>query len=320
MEPRAWLTGEAGAHEIVSETDRHGKPLRTVFDRNTGLVRNDPIPTDEELARFYSKDYRVSYKGASLPRKRQALRNFRRVADFVRRNSDVLMKARRVLDLGAGSGEFLFVMKELGKEGRGIEPNVDYSTFSRDAYGIDVKTAHLSADLFEEGGYDFIRLNHVLEHLNDPVHYLEMIGSWLAPGGILYVEVPDIVAYCRYKSKGSMFHYGHIYNFDPWTLRAVAAMAGLEEAPATVERCKDSTGVFLQRGHKVAPEALAKAPDPGRILDAIRQHNANGPAVSLGKKLSAKWSARLNEVIATFGTKTFADIGRRVVRTLRAPA
>ena len=99
-----------------------------------------------------------------------------------------------------------------------------------------------------------------------------------------------------------------------------SAMAGLEEAPATVERCKDSTGVFLQRGHKVAPEALAKAPDPGRILDAIRQHNANGPAVSLGKKLSAKWSARLNEVIATFGTKTFADIGRRVVRTLRAPA
>ena len=107
---RSWAQGRPEALEVVSETDRHGKPLRTVIDMDTGLVRNDPIPGDEELARFYSEDYRKSYKGASRPRRRQILRNFRRVAGHIRRFRDVLSPSARVLDVGAGSGEFAFLM------------------------------------------------------------------------------------------------------------------------------------------------------------------------------------------------------------------
>jgi 2-polyprenyl-3-methyl-5-hydroxy-6-metoxy-1,4-benzoquinol methylase len=311
-----WLEGATEHLKIVSNVDRSGKPLKTLVNIQTGLVRSDPIPTDEELARFYSENYRVEYKGAELPRKRQALRNFRRVAEFVRDNSDIMNKAGRVLDVGAGSGEFLFIMKELGKDGRGIEPNRAYSQFCRDAYQLNVQTAHLRADLFDSGGYDFVRLNHVLEHLNDPVKYLEMMAHWMKDDGVLYVEVPNIEEYCRTKSRGRLFHYGHIYNFTPWTLRAVAAMAGLEEIPATAQKQANTTGVFLRKGVKVAPQTLVNPESGARICELIRQHVADGPRVSRRSKLTAKLAARLDETWSTLWTNSYSEIGRSVAASL----
>ena len=52
MDSMSWLRGEPANLELVSQSDRHGKPLNTVVDKTTGLVRNDPIPSDEELERF----------------------------------------------------------------------------------------------------------------------------------------------------------------------------------------------------------------------------------------------------------------------------
>ena len=114
-----WALGREGTHDVVSETDRHGKPLRTLICMETGLVRNDPVPSDEELARFYADDYRIAYKGAAKPRRRQVVRNFRRVATYVRMFRDVLDPATQVLDVGAGSGEFAYLMTRLGKTVKG---------------------------------------------------------------------------------------------------------------------------------------------------------------------------------------------------------
>ena len=58
-----WEVGQEGRRELVSEIDRRGKRLHTVICMETGLVRNDPIPDDEELAQFYAENYRLAYKG-----------------------------------------------------------------------------------------------------------------------------------------------------------------------------------------------------------------------------------------------------------------
>ena len=241
-----WALGREGTHEVVSETDRHGKPLRTLICMETGLVRNDPVPNDEELARFYADDYRIAYKGAAKPRRRQVVRNFRRVTTYVRMFRDVLNPATHVLDVGAGSGEFAYLMTRLGKTVKGIEPNSRYAAYCRETLGLDVQTAHLSPDLFAPGQFDLIRLNHVLEHLNDPIEYLGQIACWLTPRGLLYVEVPNIEVYCREKSRGRMFHYAHIFNFNPWTLRTCAGLAGLAEAPETAQRTSGTHRRLLQ--------------------------------------------------------------------------
>jgi 2-polyprenyl-3-methyl-5-hydroxy-6-metoxy-1,4-benzoquinol methylase len=47
------------------------------------------------------------------------------------------------------------------------------------------------------GGFDSIFLLHTLEHLDEPVEVLRRIGSWLAPGGRLFVAVPNAHAPSR---------------------------------------------------------------------------------------------------------------------------
>ena len=314
-----WARGRPEDLEVVSETDRHGKPLRTVINRATGLVRNDPIPGDGDLARFYSEEYRTAYKGAAKPRRRQILRNFRRVAAHLAEFRDILAPVRRVLDVGAGSGEFAFLMREMGKAVQGIEPNEGYAAYCRDDLELDVATAHLAPDLFEAGTFDLIRLNHVLEHLNDPAGYLAMISTWLAPGGLLYVEVPNIEVYAREKSRGNMFHFGHIFNFNPVTLRMAAGIAGLDEAGETMERCAGTTGVFFRVGDGAAENIMTEDRDnAAHVQGLIKRHYEGGFPSGKAAKPFVKLAQRIEETVTGLSLGAPAAIGKKVARSVAA--
>lgn len=314
----SWALGREGMHELVSETDRHGKPLRTLICMETGLVRNDPVPSDEELTQFYAEDYRIAYKGAAKPRRRQVLRNFRRAAEYVRTFRDVLEPAAHVLDVGAGSGEFAYLMTRLGKTVKGIEPNSAYATYCREALGLDVHTAHLSPDLFPPEQFDLIRLNHVLEHLNDPIAYLQQIAIWLKEPGLLYIEVPNIEVYCREKSRGGMFHYAHIFNFNPWTLRACAGLAGLTEAPETAQHTSGSTGVFFKRDVSAAQSIATENPENAQQVRAmIGAHYAGAFSHGHAAKPFVKLAKRCEETLSGLALGPPAAIGESVARSLR---
>ena len=313
-----WALGREGTHELVSETDRRGKPLRTFICMETGLVRNDPVPSDEELMQFYADDYRVAYKGAAKPRRRQVIRNFRRAAEYVRTFRDVLEPATHVLDVGAGSGEFAYLMTRLGKTVKGIEPNSGYATYCREALGLDVQTAHLSPDLFAPGQFDLIRLNHVLEHLNDPIKHLQQIADWLKATGLLYIEVPNIEAYCREKSRGGMFHYAHIFNFNPWTLRACAGLAGLTEAPETAQRTSGTTGVFFRRDVSAIQSVETENPENAqRVRAMISAHYAGALSHGGAAKPFVKLAKRFEETLTGLALGPPAAIGESVARSLR---
>ena len=312
-----WALGGEGTHEVVSETDRHGRALRTVICMDTGLVRNDPVPDDEELARFYAEEYRISYKGAAKPRRRQILRNFRRVASHVRTFRDVYGAATDVLDVGAGSGEFAFVMAQIGKTVKAVEPNTPYAAFCRDELGLDVLTAHLAPDLFAPGQFDLIRLNHVLEHLNNPVKYLAQIACWLKPSGVLYVETPNIETDCREKSRGNMFHYAHIFNFNPWTLRACAGLAGLAESSETAKRSVDTTCVFFRRETTAPPSESIENPENARhVRELIRAHYDGAFKQGKAAKPFKKLATRVEETLTGLAAGPPRAIGERAARAL----
>ena len=313
-----WPLNSTGRYEVVSETDRHGRPLRTVICMDTGLVRNDPVPDDAELAQFYAEDYRIRYKGTRKPRRRQILRNFRRAAIYVRSYRDLLEPISRVLDVGAGSGEFAFLMTRLGKTVTGIEPNVDYAAYCRDELGLDVRTSHLAPNLFLPGQFDLIRMNHVLEHLNNPVKYLCEIANWLAPDGLLYIEVPNIETDCRSKSRGRMFHYAHVFNFNPWTLRACAGLAGLIEAPETAQKSAGTTGVFFRQDATAAESTTVTNPQNAHNVRTLI-HAHYGGVFSKGKaaKSIRKLGTQIEESLTGLVLGSPATIGERVARGLQ---
>ncbi len=270
---------------VVSDRDRRGQPLTTLVCDGCGHVYNDPIPSSEELAAFYTRDYRVAYKGASRPRGRQIARNFGRVERFWRSWGGLMSDRKGVLDIGAGSGEFLFVAQSLGHEAQGIEPNVGYAAYCRDDLGLAVSTGALEDLEKNDAVFDFIRLNHVLEHMRDPVEALERAARHLAPGGVIYIEVPDIVAYAATKSGGRIFHYGHISNFSPWTLRAAAGRAGLVEMSEPAEHLRNGCAAFFQKGEPWSIEQTRNVANAAQVREAVRSHSAR-PSEPIRKLLN----------------------------------
>ena len=143
---------------------------------------------------------------------------------------------KKVLDIGCGNGAFLDLARQIGWEIAGVD-----IILSPDARFLDcpVWEGRLQDIDFGADRFDLIRLNHVLEHTQNPLKELEICRELLEPGGILFISVPNIAGLSpRLKSLQSRLrlkshrwrHYAamhHLFFFSPKTLRAVIERAGL---------------------------------------------------------------------------------------------
>lgn len=78
--------------------------------------------------------------------------------------------------------------------------------------------------------FDLIIMAHVLEHIDDAAGMLSQLRDWLAPAGLLVVQVPTNEArhpYCQERSIG-LFNPLHVHKFTPESLKQTLAQAGLE--------------------------------------------------------------------------------------------
>lgn len=288
---------------VVSTTDRHGNSLTTVICMDCGIVTNDPIPGDEELAAFYRQDYRTEYKGAAEPRMRQVWRNFRGTEGHIRDFRNYYEGRKRCLDLGSGSGEFIYLAGRIGIDCLGIEPNDGYSAYCREKLGLNVLSQTLEESEFADGSFDLIRLSHVMEHMPDPVRSLKVLRQWLADDGILYIEVPNIDRDATHKMRGKIFHFGHIFNFSPWTMRMTALLAGLEEDAESARRNAGRTAGFFRKAIiPSSPRDVVNRPKAQRTHNALIEHYkrampnpAEGTALARG---IATMRLRLGEILA----------------------
>jgi SAM-dependent methyltransferase len=98
-------------------------------------------------------------------------------------------EAKRLLDFGSGKGLFLYVAESMGWDGIGVETSQDRANFAIEKYGVKVLSEYYSQGKIEGGNFDLITLNHVLEHLPDPIALLEELLKENAKG-LLYTEVP----------------------------------------------------------------------------------------------------------------------------------
>ncbi len=220
-------------HDIVGRRDRYGNRLVNVLCKGCGLVFVNPMPTEDEVAAFYHNEYRKSYHNAYAPRKKAILRANK--GAFLRHVhiAPVLKPGDRVLDVGAGGGEFVHYMCEKGFDAHGIEPNEGFVDYARRTYGVPIQMAMWQTARLEDESFDVMTSNHVVEHFRDPYAALCRFHSWLAPGGRLFLSVPSIANPNR--TPYARFHFGHLYNFTYETLAMLARRAGFVQSEATPE-------------------------------------------------------------------------------------
>lgn len=141
----------------------------------------------------------------------------------------------RYLDVGCGSGASLGVARALGWRGSGIETDVEAAARAR-AFTDDLYVGDVLDAPFEAGRFDVVTAFHVLEHLPDPVAAVERMLGWLAPGGLLIVEVPNaggLGARLFGAAWSGLELPRHLSHFTPVTLSRLIDRAG-----GRVVRCR----------------------------------------------------------------------------------
>lgn len=218
--------------ELLSATDRHGRPLRTIICRGCGLVRIDPMPDSVSLNDFYTNDYRLQYKGAWRPRPKHVYRDTRGAIPRARRLLEIYRPGMQVLDIGCGAGFFLRLLRALKIEASGLEPNRGYADFARNELGIDNIHTGTLAEYNPGSRFDIITINHVFEHLPDPLASLARMRGLLKDNGAIIMEIPNIES--TYHAPNRIFHYGHLYWYNPITIHALLQKAGFDVADMAV--------------------------------------------------------------------------------------
>lgn len=132
----------------------------------------------------------------------------------------------RVLEVGAGSGDFLVAMREVGAgEGIGLEPALGVPEARHSAVTLRRRPLTDPDDL-GEGKFNLIAMFHVLEHLVDPVTFLGKLRKQLDSPGFIAIEVPNLYRY-RFPHPDRYFRHIHLSNFTPRSLRLAASQCGL---------------------------------------------------------------------------------------------
>lgn len=135
-----------------------------------------------------------------------------------------------VLEIGASSGQFI---SQLACEKRcAIEPDDAAREFMA-RMGISVDGRPFRESFFCNDRFDVVCAFQVLEHVDDPISFLRDVKLALKPGGVAFIEVPNlydalrtswaIAEYGRF-----YFHADHLWYFSADSLRSVARAAGFD--------------------------------------------------------------------------------------------
>jgi SAM-dependent methyltransferase len=121
-----------------------------------------------------------------------------------------------VLDFGCGDGKFLNRLQDRGWETSGIEPSTTVAF---------LRHRRLTSPP-QDGSFELVVLNHVLEHVINPLGLLRQLAGSLREGGVLFVSVPRLDTLPQHGDLKYCLNHRHVVCFSETCLRGLLARAG----------------------------------------------------------------------------------------------
>ncbi|MEZ4778097.1 MAG: class I SAM-dependent methyltransferase [Flavobacteriaceae bacterium] len=166
-----------------------GESFSLVWDDKKQLLKTTPQPLDKDLSKYYESSEYISHTDS-----KKGLLNF--CYQFIKSYSlnkkvKLILKENNqkgsILDIGAGTGDFLFLAQKKGWKIEGIEVNEKAQKLAFNK-GVVLKKG---LDEFTDELFDVVTLWHVLEHLPNLPEIVSQIEKTIKPGGTLIIAVPN---------------------------------------------------------------------------------------------------------------------------------
>lgn len=169
---------------------------KIIADPDYGYLRADPIPSPEEVERYYREEFYSAkrFNDSALEVQKEEQEFFDSRWEGIYRRCAEFFGGRpfSMFDVGFGYAQALLYFRGKGAAVSGLDPapqGVDYAR----GLGLDVYQAGIEDfGCVGERRFDVVTLLNVLEHLRQPPETLKNLREkLLKPGGLLVVEVPN---------------------------------------------------------------------------------------------------------------------------------
>ena len=208
------------------------KPFNVLKCAHCGLIFVDPVPELSLLANHYDTSYYAEWMGTQQTKR---LKMWDRRLKSIEKAS----KKGRLLDVGCATGAFLQLAQNNGWEIRGTEYSPYAAKYTGDLLKADIYCGHLVDARYDDSFFDVVTFWHVLEHVHDPMRYLQEAHRILKPSGLLVIAVPNVndyimqAAYMLVKGRPlKLFSKDdreiHLYHFSAETLRNYLQKTGFD--------------------------------------------------------------------------------------------
>lgn len=191
-------------------------------EENFQLLATFPKPSLQELPDFYKSEEYISHTDS---RKTLRDKTYQAVKSYMLRKKLHWIEKQvgskgKILDVGAGTGDFLLTAKRRGWNVFGQEPNSEARSLSA-AKGISLveETSNIP-----DHSMDVITLWHVLEHVSNLDKQIKELDRLLKADGLLVIAVPN---YKSYDAKIYREHWAaydvprHLYHFSRTSVKAI---------------------------------------------------------------------------------------------------
>lgn len=164
-----------------------------LLDEELQLLKTTPQPSPEKLPSYYESDDYISHTDGkrSFFEKVYHIIKRKAIRDKVKLITSFQSDKGSLLDIGAGTGDFLLEAKNQGWKTIGIEPS-EKAKNSAIAKGICFAE---NLEQLENHSFDVITMWHVLEHVPDLENQIATLKRLVKPNGTIIIAVPNYKSY-----------------------------------------------------------------------------------------------------------------------------
>ena len=197
-----------------------GEVYQVMVNEEYEMLVTNHVP--KNIADYYKSENYISHTDAKksiLDKVYHAVKNItlRRKLKLI---NSFNTSTKKILDVGAGTGDFLKVCKNNSWNVFGIEPSLDARNIA--AKKEIVLLENLSE--IENLKFDVITLWHVLEHVENLQEYINTLKSLLTENGTLLIAVPNYKSYDakHYKEFWAAFDVPrHLWHFSQTSIHKI---------------------------------------------------------------------------------------------------